>query len=133
VGEIATAAGGVKEVGRTSFRQYGDYTNSSNGYPSEEAEMKLSIAMSALLMTGFVAASTEKASAVVYCQSIEYPAGCVVRPGVVVAQTYDVRKIPPSIGAPTRGFILRQDLFDRNDPNNLRSDYHGPPAQPGQF
>jgi hypothetical protein len=106
---------------------------SSNGYPSEEAEMKLSIAMSALLMTGFVAASTEKASAVVYCQYVEYPAGCVVRPGVVVAQTYDVRKIPPSIGAATRRFILRQDLFDRNDPNNLRSDYHGPPAQPGQF
>ena len=96
--------------------------------------MKLSIASSALLIAGFVAASTENASAVVYCQYIGYPAGCVVRPGVVIAPpTHDVRKIPPSIGAPTRGFILRQDLFDRNDPNNLRSDYHGPPAQPGQF
>jgi len=32
------------------------------------------------------------------------------------------------------GFIiLRQDLFDRNNPNNLRSDWPGPPAQPGQF
>ena len=31
------------------------------------------------------------------------------------------------------GFILRQDLFDRLDPNNLRSDWPGPPAQPGQF
>jgi hypothetical protein len=59
--------------------------------------------------------------------------GLPIVTGVVVAQTHDVRKIPPSIGAPTRGFILRQDLFDRNDPNNLRSDYHGPPAQPGQF
>jgi hypothetical protein len=29
--------------------------------------------------------------------------------------------------------IVRQDLFDRNDPNNLRSDYPAPPAQPGQF
>jgi hypothetical protein len=106
---------------------------SSNGYLSEEAEMKLSIALSALLITGFVAASTEKASAVVYCQYFEYPAGCIVRPGDVVAQTHDVRKIPPAIGAPARGFILRQDLFDRNDPNNLRSDYPGPPAQPGQF
>jgi hypothetical protein len=27
VGETATAAGGVKAAGRTSFRQYGDYTN----------------------------------------------------------------------------------------------------------
>jgi hypothetical protein len=48
--------------------------------------MKLSIALSALLLvTGFVAASTEKASAaVVYCQYVEYPAGCIVRPGVVL-------------------------------------------------
>jgi hypothetical protein len=29
--------------------------------------------------------------------------------------------------------VLRQDLFDRNDPNNLQSDYPAPPAQPGQF
>jgi hypothetical protein len=47
--------------------------------------MKLSIALAAaLLITGFVAASTEKASAVVYCQYVEYPAGCIVRPGVVL-------------------------------------------------
>ncbi len=47
--------------------------------------MKLSIALAAALMiTGFVAASTEKASAVVYCQYVEYPVGCVVRPGVVL-------------------------------------------------
>jgi hypothetical protein len=99
-----------------------------------EAEMKLSIASSALPVAGFVAASTEKASAVVYCQYVEYPAGCVVRPGVVAAPpTHDVRKIPPSIDASTRGFILRQDLFDRNNPNNLRSDWPSPPAQPGQF
>jgi hypothetical protein len=38
---------------------------------------------------------------------------------------------PPAIIAPFG--ILRQDLFDRNDPNNLRSDYHGPPAQPSQY
>ena len=70
--------------------------------------MKLSIALSALLVTGFVAAGTEKAGAVVDCQYVEYPAGCVVRPGVVVAPTHDDRKIPPSIAAPRRGFILRQ-------------------------
>jgi hypothetical protein len=95
--------------------------------------MKLSIALSALLIAGFIAASTEKAGAVVYCQYIEYPAGCVARPGVVDAPTHDVRKIPPSIDAPARGFILRQDLFDRNNPNNLRSDWPSPRAQPGQF
>ena len=46
--------------------------------------MKLSITLSALLVTGFMAATTEKASAVVYCQYVSYPAGCIVRPGVVL-------------------------------------------------
>jgi len=45
----------------------------------------------------------------------------------------DFRKIPPSAGDSRIGFVLRQDLFDRNNPNNLRSDYRAPPAQPGQF
>ena len=43
-----------------------------------------------------------------------------------------VRKVAPPINAP-RGGILRQDLFDRNDANNQRSDWPSPPAQPGQF
>lgn len=42
------------------------------------------------------------------------------------------RKGPPAIDVRPVG-ILRQDLFDRNNPNNLRSDYPAPPAQPGQF
>ena len=46
--------------------------------------MKPLIALSALLITGFVAASTEQASAVVYCQYIAYPAGCVIRLGVLL-------------------------------------------------
>ena len=37
-----------------------------------------------ILSSGFVAASTEEAGAVVYCQYISYPAGCIVRPGVVL-------------------------------------------------
>jgi hypothetical protein len=42
-----------------------------------ETEMKLSIAISALLVTAFVTASTEKAKAEeVYC----YPTGCVAQP-----------------------------------------------------
>jgi hypothetical protein len=32
-----------------------------------------------------------------------------------------------------RGFVLRQDLFDRSNPDNLKSDWPSPPAQPGQF
>ena len=51
-----------------------------------------------------------------------------------VAHVHDARRIPPSpVDRGRVGFILRQDLFDRNNPNNLRSDWHGPPAQPGQF
>jgi hypothetical protein len=95
--------------------------------------MKLSIALSAALIIGFVTASTEKAGAVVYCQYIEYPAGCVVRPGAAVPPPHNVRRIPTLIDTRTSGFILRQDLFDRNNPNNLRSDWHSPPAQPAQF
>jgi hypothetical protein len=50
-----------------------------------------------------------------------------------VAPTHDVRNIPPSVDTRNTGLILRQDLFDRKNPNNLRSDWPGPSAQPGQF
>jgi hypothetical protein len=43
------------------------------------------------------------------------------------------RRLPASADTTRRGPILRQDLFDRGNPNNLRSDYPSPPAQPGQF
>jgi hypothetical protein len=46
----------------------------------------------------------------------------------------DLRKTPPPVDRGRTGFVvLRQDLFDRNNPNNLRSDYPGPPAQPGSY
>src|SRR5262249_19126793 len=46
----------------------------------------LAMALAAFsLIAGFLTAGTEKANAVVYCQYISYPAGCVVRPGVVLA------------------------------------------------
>jgi hypothetical protein len=50
-----------------------------------------------------------------------------------IRPTHDVRRIPTSIDTSKSGFVLRQDLFDRNNPNNLRSDWPGPAAQPGQF
>ena len=45
----------------------------------------------------------------------------------------DARPIAPVVNRCRSGFVCRQDLFDRNNPNNIRSDWHGPPAQPGQF
>ncbi len=67
--------------------------------------MKLPIALAAaLLATGFVGASTEKAAAVVYCTYVSYPAGCVVRPGVVLRPRPVARAVAtPGVGAPGVG------------------------------
>jgi len=62
--------------------------------------MKFLIVLSALLVTGFIAASTEKAGAVVYCQYIDYPVGCVARPGVVLR---------PRVVAPVRNEAIREN------------------------
>ena len=66
--------------------------------------MRIAIALStlALLVTGFVAAIPEKAGAVVYCQYVEYPAGCIVRPGVVLRPRPVVRSTV-GVGAPGVG------------------------------
>ena len=66
--------------------------------------MKLLIALSAL-MAGFVAASTEEARAVVYCQYVNYPVGCAVRPGVVLRPRPVARAAvaTPGVGAPSVG------------------------------
>lgn len=34
---------------------------------------------------------------------------------------------------PARSTVLRQDLFDRKNPNNVRTDWPAPPFQPAQF
>jgi hypothetical protein len=81
--------------------------------------MKLSITLSALLITGFVAASTEQASAVVvYCQYVSYPAGCIVRPGVVLRPRPVARAVvTPGVGAPGVG-VRRGTPMNRGGPVN---------------
>ena len=70
----------------------------------EDTTMKLSISLMMLLVAGFVSASTEEASAVVYCQYISYPVGCVARPGVVlVARPVARAVVTPGVGAPGVG------------------------------
>jgi hypothetical protein len=59
-------------------------------------------------------------------------------PRTKAATAHHVRQVPPIQVPPMAGscwacFVGSQDLFDRNDPNNLRSDYPSPPAQPAQF
>jgi hypothetical protein len=66
--------------------------------------MKLSIALSALLAAGFVVTGSQQASAVVYCQYVSYPAGCIVRPGVrLVARPVARAVVTPGLGAPGVG------------------------------
>ena len=59
-------------------------------------------------------------------------------PHTKVAATHKVRQTMPLLLTPLVDscrccFGCWQDLFDRNNPNNLRSDYRSPPAQPAQF
>jgi hypothetical protein len=55
----------------------------------------------AVLALGIAAATTDTANAVVYCQYIDYPANCVVRPGVrLVAR-------PTTVGVAARGAAVR--------------------------
>jgi hypothetical protein len=46
--------------------------------------MKLSITLSALLVAAFMAATIQRANAVIYCQYVGYPSGCIARAGVVL-------------------------------------------------
>lgn len=62
--------------------------------------MKFSIAISALLVAGFVTAGTERAGAVVYCQYVDYPVGCAVRAGAVLRPRPVARAaVTPGVGA----------------------------------
>ena len=62
--------------------------------------MKLTITLTAMLAAGFLAASAERADAVVYCQYVSYPVGCVARPGVVLRARPVARAVAtPGVGA----------------------------------
>jgi len=65
--------------------------------------MKRSIVLAALLMTIFMAAGAEQASAVIYCTYVGYPAGCVAGPGVVLRTRPVARAVTPGVGAPGVG------------------------------
>jgi hypothetical protein len=46
--------------------------------------MKLAVVLSTFVVIGSGLAMTETANAAVYCQYVDYPVGCIVRPGVVL-------------------------------------------------
>lgn len=57
-----------------------------------------------------------------------FAAGKPARTPTAVVQT-----TAPAVRGARSGPFWRQDLFDRMNPNNLRTDLPAPPAQPGQF
>jgi hypothetical protein len=82
---------------------------------------------SPLLALAVVAINCCPARAVVYCTTTGVPAGCIVRPVVKSAVGTPIVDMPHFI------FISRQDLFDRRNSNNTRTDWPAPPRQPAQF
>ncbi|MHB2168961.1 hypothetical protein [Alsobacter sp. R-9] len=60
--------------------------------------------LAALIAIGFILEAPDQARAVVYCQYIDYPVGCIVRPGVVLRPRPVARAVvTPGVGAPGVG------------------------------
>lgn len=72
--------------------------------------MKRTILLAALVIAGFNVADTREASAVVYCTYIGYPAGCIVRPGVVLR--------PRPVARAARGTVTHGTAINQGGPVN---------------
>ena len=72
--------------------------------------MMRSILLAAVVIAGFGTASTKEAGAVVYCSYVGYPAGCVVRPGVVLR--------PRPVARAARGTVTQGTAINRGGPVN---------------
>ncbi|WP_213735663.1 hypothetical protein [Bradyrhizobium sp. dw_411] len=65
--------------------------------------------------------------------------GALAFPAIAFAQTASNKAAPsrevkrPAPVWDAWGGVLRQDLYDRNNPNNLRSDWPSPPRQAGSI
>ena len=62
--------------------------------------MKIAISLYAFLIILIVTVTTDAANAVVYCQYIDYPASCVVRPGVVLRPRVVAPVVAPVVVRP---------------------------------
>lgn len=69
-----------------------------------------SIMLAAVVAAGFSSASTKPASAVVYCTYVGYPAGCIVRPGVVLR--------PRPVARAARGTVTHGTAINQGGPVN---------------
>jgi len=72
-----------------------------------EKNMKIGIVVASFvsLTIGFMAAVPDAANAVVYCQYIDYPVGCVARAGVVLRPRPVARAVR---GTATQGTAINQ-------------------------
>ena len=65
--------------------------------------------------------------------------GALAFPASAFAQTASTKAVPsrdvrkPAPLWDAWGGVLRQDLYDRNNPNNIRSDWPSPPRQAGSI
>jgi len=73
-------------------------------------KMRILVASFAFLTIGFMAASTDTANAVVYCQYVNYPAGCVVRAGAVLK--------PRPVARAARGTVTQGTAINQGGPVN---------------
>jgi hypothetical protein len=71
-----------------------------------------------VVIVGSVVSSSEEARAVVYCQYVGYPVGCVARAGVVLRPRPVARAVAtPGVGAPGVG-VRRGTPMNRGGPVN---------------
>ena len=73
-------------------------------------KIKIAVASFAFLTIGFVTTGADTANAVVYCQYISYPAGCVARAGVVLR--------PRPVARAVRGTVTQGTAINRGGPVN---------------
>jgi hypothetical protein len=73
-------------------------------------KIRIAVASFAFLTIGFTAATTDTANAVVYCQYVSYPAGCVARAGVVLR--------PRPVARAARGTVTHGTAINQGGPVN---------------
>jgi hypothetical protein len=73
-------------------------------------KIRIAVASFAFLTIGFITTATDTANAVVYCQYVSYPAGCVARAGVVLR--------PRPVARAVRGSVTHGTAINQGGPVN---------------
>jgi hypothetical protein len=74
----------------------------------------------------------KKGTVLIVLAALAFPASAFAQnTSTKAAPSREIRRPAPTWDA--WGGVLRQDLYDRNNPNNLRSDWPSPPRQAGSL